>query len=210
MQAHAPVRVIKLGGSLLELGDLRQRLYSWLEKQTPSRNLIVTGGGKTVESIRELDAIHRLPCKFTHWLCVDVMAVTAKLASEILGLDPPLANPVELNEFLTHHFEHPTLACIQPDAYYTPSIAQQSGCALPESWDCTSDSISAWLARSLGADELVLLKSIESASSPACGLSPDAIRALADCNAVDPVFPNACQQVPNVRIVNLRKVACDS
>jgi aspartokinase-like uncharacterized kinase len=207
MPPPIPLRVIKLGGSLLELNDLRHRFHAWLEKQVPARNLIVVGGGRAVEAIRELDAIHRLPSKVTHWLCVDVMSVTARLASELLGLQQTISTADELREFLVNSFEIPAIACIQPTAYYTPSIARKENCSLPESWDCTSDSISAWLASSVAAGELVLLKSIETEFAQTSALSRDAIRVLADRNAVDRAFPNASQHMSSVRIINLRKVA---
>ncbi len=207
MQPRVPIRVIKLGGSLLELSDLQQRFHAWLGMQTPARNLIVTGGGKAVEAVRELDATHHFNSKFTHWLCVDLMSVMATLASELLGLEQPLSTPGELSDFLNGTLEIPAIACVQPIAYYTPSIARQRNCSLPESWDCTSDSISAWLASALGADQLVLLKSMETEIASTSSLSLDAIRTLADRSAVDSVFPHACQNLKDVRIVNLRKVA---
>ena len=134
MQPRVPIRVIKLGGSLLELSDLQQRFHAWLGMQTPARNLIVTGGGKAVEAVRELDATHHFNSKFTHWLCVDLMSVMATLASELLGLEQPLSTPGELSDFLNGTLEIPAIACVQPIAYYTPSIARQSNCSLPESW----------------------------------------------------------------------------
>ena len=204
MQPPVPLRVIKLGGSLLELEDVQQRFYAWLQQQLPARNLIVTGGGQAVEAIREIDAIHHLPAQFTHWLCVDLMCVTATLASELLDIVQLISTDIELSEFLARPFEIPTIACIQPTAYYTPSIAQQRNCSLPETWDCTSDSISAWLARSLAADQLVLLKSMEADFASKTALSPSELRDLADAGAVDRVFPQASQDLSNVRIVNLR------
>ena len=130
MQALVPLRIIKLGGSLLSLSDLRPRFHAWLQTETPARNLVVVGGGRAVEAIRELDAIHHFPAKLTHWMCVDLMSITAALA-----------------------------------------------------------------------------KSIDSEFAETSSLSPDAIRALVLRDAMDSVFPDASQQLSDVRIVNLRKVA---
>jgi aspartokinase-like uncharacterized kinase len=206
MQSLVPLRIIKLGGSLLSLDDLRPRFHAWLQTQTPARNLIVAGGGQAVEAIRELDAIHHFSAALAHWICIDLMSVTATLASELLDLERPIATERGLSEFLTRTSASPAIACIRPTAYYTPLIAASKQCTLPESWDCTSDSIAAWLAISLAADQLVLLKSIDSGLGQKISLTPTAIQALADRHAVDPVFPKASQHLKDVRIINLRVV----
>ena len=53
---------------------------------------------------------------------------------------------------------------------------------LPQSWDVTSDSLAAWLARRLEARRLVLVKSV---AAPA----PLTAEALAARGLVDPLFP---------------------
>ncbi len=212
MQSLVPLRIIKLGGSLLNFNDLHEQFHNWFQTQTPARNLIVVGGGQAVEAIRDLDAVHCLPPNLTHWLSVELMSLTATLASKILGLEKPISTQRELNDFLTRPSATPAIACVQPPAYYTPSIAAQRNCQLPESWECTSDSISAWLASELAADQLVLLKSSETEFASTTSLSPEAILALAACDAVDPIFPVASQRLHDIRLINLRwrmLPACD-
>ena len=204
MQSRTPLRIIKLGGSLLSLIDLKQRFHGWLQTQTPARNLIVVGGGQAVEAIRELDVLHRFPTALTHWLCIDLMSVTAKLAGEVLSFENPISTVTELEDFLARPSGSSTTVCILPTAYYTPSIAAQKACRLPESWKCSSDSIAAWLATSLAADQLVLLKSMDSEFAAVDALSPEAIQTLADRAAVDPVFPDACKHLSHIRMVNLK------
>ena len=70
----------------------------------------------------------------------------------------------------------------------------------PRSWDVTSDSIAAQLARRLGAVELVLLKS---------GLPPRGsdVRDATAAGYVDAHFPQASRAV-RVRCVDLRTVEC--
>jgi 5-(aminomethyl)-3-furanmethanol phosphate kinase len=204
MQPNVPLRIIKLGGSLLCLEDLRPRFDAWLETQPPARNLVVVGGGEAVEAIRELDVIHRFPAHLTHWICVDLMSVNAALAGELLGIGTPISTELELNAFMSGSTAISSIACIQPTAYYTPSIAMQRRCNLPESWLCTSDSIAAWLANSLAADQLVLLKSVDDQLESNVSLTAEAIRNLADLGTVDPIFPQASQGLPDVRVVSLR------
>jgi 5-(aminomethyl)-3-furanmethanol phosphate kinase len=52
--------------------------------------------------------------------------------------------------------------------------------ALPESWDCTSDSLAAWAARRLGAETLVLVKSVGDSTTP--------IEKAEELGWVDPCF----------------------
>ncbi len=77
-------RVVKLGGSLLEWSDLRAAFFKWLDNQPPAVNLIVTGGGETVEAVRRLDKVHTLDPSSVHWHCIDLMMTTGRIASQIL------------------------------------------------------------------------------------------------------------------------------
>jgi 5-(aminomethyl)-3-furanmethanol phosphate kinase len=74
---------------------------------------------------------------------------------------------------------------------------QRSADPLPHSWDVTSDSIAARLARQLGAQELVLLKS---APLPPCVNRLEAVR----MGLVDPAFPVAAEGIRRVLYLNLR------
>lgn len=206
MHSFVPIRVIKLGGSLLSLPDLYERFNDWLDAQSPARNVIVTGGGIVVDAIRALDAIHHFSAALTHWVCVDLMSTSARLASDLLGLKNVISTELELRDFLERRPSTSAIACIQPTAYYTPAIAMQRKCPLPESWDCTSDSIAAWLACSIAAEQLVLMKSVDIDFVATSGLSSAEIQSLADCEAVDPVFPTACQAIRNIQFFNLRSM----
>jgi len=205
------LRVIKLGGSLLELSDLRVRFDRWLRLQQPAFNLLVAGGGQTVETLRCLDAIHRFDQAWIHWLCIDLMATTAQLAGALLGLPGILSTAEELSAYLARHRHNQDSAanpvvCIQPSAYYTPAASGESKCPLPESWDCTSDSVSAWLSRQIAADQLVLLKSTSASlvSNASQSLSASELSALASSGVVDAIFPSLARDLPCVRIANLR------
>ncbi|MCH8101706.1 MAG: hypothetical protein IIB28_00965 [Chloroflexi bacterium] len=48
------VRVIKIGGSLLEDAKVAEAFYRWLAEQPAANNVIIVGGGCLVESLREL------------------------------------------------------------------------------------------------------------------------------------------------------------
>jgi aspartokinase-like uncharacterized kinase len=78
-----------------------------------------------------------------------------------------------------------TIACAHAEgraALWLPARMALAARDLPESWDLTSDSLAAWLARDVGAARLVLVKS-----------APTAARTTptdwAEAGLVDPLFP---------------------
>jgi aspartokinase-like uncharacterized kinase len=58
---------------------------------------------------------------------------------------------------------------------------------IPESWRVTSDSLAVWLARQLGAERLLLVKSTRLDAKPASAA------ALSRRGVVDPCFPAMCR-----------------
>ncbi len=78
------VRVVKLGGSLLELDDLAARLETWFASQPPAANVLVVGGGRFVDLLREWDARRPVAAEAIHWLAVRAMGLTAALVGEML------------------------------------------------------------------------------------------------------------------------------
>lgn len=194
-----PLRVIKLGGSLLDCPELVPRLRAWLAAQTPISNLMLVGGGRLADAIREAFALHPLSEEAAHWLCIRLLGVTAELAANLLPEARLLNHPGELDA----RQETASVAILNPEPYLREEAAllTQAGWAgidpLPHSWDVTSDSIAARLARFSRAAELVLLKS----------RLPDPPRTLAqaaESGYVDRYFPRAADRLARIRCVNLR------
>jgi 5-(aminomethyl)-3-furanmethanol phosphate kinase len=133
-----PVRVIKLGGSLLDWPDWAGQFHRWLAAQSPAANVLVVGGGAIVDALRELDRASPLSAETAHWLAVRAMNLTAAVAAELLG-DVPGLEVLDVESFLRED--------------------QHNADALPCGWHVTSDSIAARVATARKAGELVLLKS---------------------------------------------------
>ena len=183
--------VAKVGGSLLELPDVAERLRRWLER-APRGVVLVAGGGEWVEAVRRADERFQLGEEAAHWLAADAMRTTALLLHALLP-DSGFADEWPL-EHTTLHAQGTTI--IDAWQFLRADAAGAFGAPLPHSWQVTSDSIAARLARALGAMELVLLKS--------CDAPADASPAtLAECGLVDEYFPLAATRL-NVRWVNLR------
>jgi len=190
-----PIRVVKVGGSLFGFGEFVPAFNGWLAEQPPAVNVLIAGGGKLADVIREADAVWALGDEAAHWLCVDVMGVSARLLATLLpdcrweaawdGLLPLLGasdggQPIV---FSAVQFLRDVEANLPPRP-------------LPHSWGVTSDSIAARIAQVLSAGELVLLKS---ADPP--GQAP------ARPPYADDYFAAAAEGLRLVRFVNLRRLA---
>ena len=184
-------RVVKLGGSLLDVPDLAPRLRDWLARQTLRSTVLIAGGGRMADVVRDADRQHRLGETVSHWLCIRVMTLHAELLAALL---PEALLCRSLAEWRS---TAPNLAILDPWVFLREEEPQLAGQTLPASWDVTSDSIAARFAAAIGAAELVLLKSA----------LPQTTWTLGDAAAagyVDRFFPQLADATPAIRCVNLR------
>lgn len=131
--------VVKVGGSLFTLPDLRRRLSAFLPA------LLVPGGGALADAVRDIDRAHGLGEEASHWLALRACTVNAHFLAGLLNL------PV-----LDHPRRGPGV--LDPFAFLLADEGKAG--ALPHSWDATSDSVAARAAEVAGLP-LVLLKSAE-------------------------------------------------
>jgi len=191
---RASLRVVKLGGSLLDVEGLRGRLLAWLRAQKPKTTALVVGGGPIADAIRAIDRAQALSPEAAHWLAIDAMGVTARLTAELFPEFPLLHSLPAVCPAAVQGAEIGDVVIL--DALGVLRAAAPAD-ALPASWSVTSDSIAAWMAGKLAADELVLLKS----KLPHGELD---LKSLADEGYVDAFFPRAAAKLECVRLVNLR------
>ena len=185
------LRVIKLGGSLLELADVAGRLRHWLAAQSAATNVLVVGGGQLADVVRAFDRRHGLAAADAHWLAVGAMELNARMIARLLPDAVWLDWPID-------HIPHEALAILNPTRLLEHDEETQAARRLPMNWHVTSDSIAARAAEVLDADELVLLKS---ADPP----DPPTIEALVAAGYVDTCFSEASHCVRRIRYVNLRR-----
>lgn len=188
-----PARVIKLGGSLLDLPELASRLADWLADQPARRNVVIVGGGKTVKLLRRWAGLRQWSAEKSHWAAIRVMGINARrlvreagnwqLAEELESL-PAVASTVLIDP----------LTLLRRWHQLDPTV-------LPASWDVTSDSIAAQFAQQLNQAELVLLKSVDG--------SAEQLDLLRRRGVIDSYFQQAARGL-SVRIVNLRRSAAAS
>jgi len=193
-----PVRVIKVGGSLLEYADLVPALGEWLGQQPPGHFVFLAGGGKLVRCVQEAEAHFDLSEETTHWLCIAAMSVTARLLASLLG-DVPLLHEFDaLGQTESGPIdEGRRIVVFDAASFLRDSESQLPGEHLPKGAIVTSDSIAARIAELLGPVPLVLLKS---ADPPAEATRRRAVEA----GYVDAHFERAAQRLPSVTGVNLR------
>jgi aspartokinase-like uncharacterized kinase len=186
------LRVVKLGGSLLDFDGMVPALRSWLEGQPVMPSLMVVGGGSLADAVRDARARHALDDEAAHWLCIRLLGVTADLVARLL----PEARLIRRLDELRPLPGGEGLWILEPESFLRDEELPIGANTLPHTWDVTSDSIAARLAVALGTRELVLLKS---------GLPPTSdLDEAARSGYVDAYFPRAALGVPAVRCVNLR------
>ena len=184
--------VIKVGGSLFDWPELRDRLRSWLTQLDAAHVLLVPGGGAAAEAVRQLDRVHHLGEEASHWLSLQAMSLNALFLQELLPgadlvSDPPIARPRCDSGW--HVLD--ALPFFRAD--------ESRADPTPHTWQVTSDSLAIRVAIRANARELILLKSATWAAND----WTEAMRA----GFVDGYFAAALRQAPKemrVRAVNLR------
>lgn len=164
--------IVKLGGSLAAAGTLGRWLDVLLARGA-GRCVVVPGGGTFAEAVREGQRRHGFSDRAAHRMALLAMEQYALL---LLDMAPAL-RPAE---------SAPEIAASLAEgrvALWFPRRMVEADPAIAASWDVTSDSLAAWLARRLGARRLVLVKS---APPPPPPLSA---RRLAALGLVDAAFP---------------------
>jgi 5-(aminomethyl)-3-furanmethanol phosphate kinase len=189
------VRVVKVGGSLFDYAAFLPAWRRWLAEQAPAAHVLIAGGGQLADAIRAADAVWGLGDQTAHWLCIDALAVSARLLAAILK-ESRLETSWErlLQQLDECQVDLPLVFC--PLEFLQQVEQRLAPPPLPHDWSVTSDSIAARIAGILGADELVLLKS---ADPPACAPPRPPY--------VDEYFAQAARGLNAVRFVNLRRYA---
>lgn len=186
-------RVVKIGGSLLSNASFVEAMDQWLARQSPAENLILVGGGETVEAMRAVSRQFALDEIAMHWRCVRLLRSTFEVAAELFHRWQRIEDCTAFAE-LDPAPSQPGCWLVAVDAFYSPALPTDAG--LPESWATTADAIAAYLARLTRADELVLLKS--------CEVDPAAdLESLAAAGIVDAAFAAALPHNVELRIEQL-------
>jgi len=138
--------VIKLGGSLAAARTLANCLDSIERKFAGRAVVVVPGGGLFADQVRSAQRQWRFDDVAAHRMALLAMQQMALLFN---GLKPDWT----IVPCVADLQDRPAIRIWSPD----PDALDRAGVAA--SWDVTSDSLAAWLARQLSAEELILVKS---------------------------------------------------
>lgn len=140
--------VVKIGGSLLGSPELAR----WLEllvKFSDGKVIIVPGGGLFADAVRKAQSQSNISDTTAHQLAVLAMDQFGLL---LAGMNPGLATASSELEIAERTWQHRGIV-------WLPSKMVLADDTIPQNWQVTSDSLSAWLANKVGAEQLVLVKS---------------------------------------------------
>jgi 5-(aminomethyl)-3-furanmethanol phosphate kinase len=183
--------VVKVGGSLLDWPALADRLTSYLDDRRGDRLVLVVGGGRFADALRDLDRAQAIGEARSHALALRVLDLTAHALAAIV----PGLVVVDDIPALPRAWETGRSPILAPRRFL--DLDDGSPDPLPHAWTTTTDAIAARLAVRLGARELVLLKS---APIPP-GLDLEAASRL---GLVDAESPRVASGLPIVACLNLR------
>lgn len=140
--------VVKLGGSLCN----DDRLATWLDMLVDcgkGQVVIVPGGGPYADAVRIQQQRWQFSDEFAHRMALLAMD---QFALQLKGMNPLLVKAPT-------HAAIATALTNNHVALWLPSAMISSAAQIAATWDISSDSLAAWLARRLKAARLVLVKS---------------------------------------------------
>ena len=141
------VWVIKVGGSLMNAPALKHWLDIFVQFSN-GRVVIVPGGGIFADAVRIAQLQTGISDAMAHQLAIKAMDQYGLLLTDI---NPNLAIASSELELAERSWQHRAII-------WLPSHMALIDNQIPENWDMTSDSLAAWLANKLGAEQLILLK----------------------------------------------------
>ncbi len=139
------MRVIKLGGSLLENGQM----FDCLERivTTNKQTVVVCGGGDFADYVRKAQKKWQFDDVAAHEMAILAMQQVAVMCQ---NLQPEFVIASSVSEIKNQRF-----------VIWSPNIVELNAAQIPATWDITSDSLAAWLATKLNTDALIIVKSCD-------------------------------------------------
>ncbi|WP_339910998.1 hypothetical protein [Symmachiella dynata] len=187
-----PITVFKIGGSLLEVAGLAERIEGLMAQRPETTAVLAVGGGGVADVVRRWDAVHGLGDEAAHWLAVRSLSINEALLCNVLPQCVPVSTPAEA----AAHAKAGQVSVLASEAFLRHD--EDSSEALPHNWEVTSDSIAARAAVCFKAAELVFAKSV---SLP----KKRDIAAVQSRRLIDSHFYQLAKSIPRVGWINLRQ-----
>ncbi|MDX3924559.1 MAG: dihydroneopterin aldolase [Shinella sp.] len=163
---------MKLGGSTAG----QKELASWLEvlSTVTLPLIIVPGGGPFADQVRAAQQQLHFSDQAAHHMAILAMDQFGMVVAD----RSPRFRPARTSEEIAGILEERAVPV------WLPSTMTRDAPDIPQSWDVTSDSLAAWLARRLGAARLLLIKQVDPR------FPEDRLDALVDSGIVDAMLPH--------------------
>ena len=142
--------VVKVGGSLANSPEL-PRWLDVIATAGAGKVVLVPGGGSWADEVRAAQKREGFDDHVAHQKALRAMEQYGKVLAGMRANLIPAASIADIHEALRNG----QIAVWMP---YKMIVADPS---IPESWDVTSDSLAAWLAKQLNASVLLLVKSVK-------------------------------------------------
>ncbi len=142
--------VIKIGGSLTDSPLLKDWL-AYAADFSDGKIVIVPGGGNFAEQVRAAQKQWRFSDETAHLMALLAMQ---QMALQFQGIIRKLC--VAATDQEIHHVLQTQNAVI-----WSPCCQWLAQSGVEASWNITSDSLAAWLAAELSANQLILVKSVD-------------------------------------------------
>lgn len=162
--------VVKLGGSTAYHAEMQ----GWISAVAGSSGplVLVPGGGPFADQVRDAQAHMRFSDQAAHSMAILAME---QMGLALIDMHPRFVAARSISAIEASLAD----GCIPVWLPY--ELCRQAG-DIPENWDMTSDSLSAWLARQIGAETLLLVKQTDALA--------DSVEALTEAGVVDPLLPD--------------------
>jgi len=191
--------VVKVGGSLSATGDLYNLMQALTTLADAHQILVVPGGGGFADTVRYYHRKYALREAVSHQMAILGMDQYGLLLHGIAPNSQAVRTISEARQALA----------LKRLPVLIPSVLLFTTDPLPHSWSVTSDSLSAFVAKMVGARRLVLLKDVDGifSSDPHQGnvarLLPSVAASDLDLyKCVDRHFSKALEGIPEGWILN--------
>ena len=186
------IQVIKIGGSLLANHVALRFAHDWIRQQTDTHNVVISGGGHAVQSLRNWQTSFHLTDSVCHHNALQMMSLTLGRLAQQWNMVSPISEFPELQKIA--YACQPVTLLFESRSFIQNPPSTLTGPGSKANWDTTSDSIAAVLCRALNAPRLALLK-----STPASTMD---LNHLALTNYVDRDFPRMAAPIKSVTFVD--------
>lgn len=161
--------VVKLGGSTAYHVEMPSWIAAIAQAKMPL--VLVPGGGPFADRVRDAQARMRFSDRAAHFMAILAMEQMGLALAEMHSRLVPARSLAQIETALSE----------AKIPVWLPYELLRDARDVPESWDMTSDSLSAWLAGRVGASSLLLIKQTDAVSG--------SVQELAEIDVVDPLLP---------------------